>query len=82
MLFIVNVTLKSLNLDIMEYDSSFNVKFLERILTLKALVNISIKSQNQLILIVFLLSFPYYRLLKYICYLSAKYTLLIILFVV
>lgn len=53
MWFIVNVTLKSLNLDIMEYESSFNVKFLERILTLKALVNISIKSQNQLILIVF-----------------------------
>lgn len=82
MWFIVNVTLKSLNLDIMEYESSFNVKFLERILTLKALVNISIKSQNQLILIVFLLSFPYCRLWKYICYLSAKYILLIILFVV
>lgn len=38
MWFIVNVTLKSLNLDIMEYESSFNVKFLERILTLKLLL--------------------------------------------
>lgn len=82
MWFIVNITLKSMNLDIMEYESSFNVKFLERILTLKALVNISIKTQKQLILIVFLLSFPYYRLLKHICYLTTKYILLIILFVV